>query len=82
MCRMRLFIRNLSYKMGGNIAPFCTGVSLIGRAIILSSVSIYYFTKLNILFEIVAIFEPKIERKMSFLPNMVGVSGAAEVSKL
>ena len=64
---MRLFIRNLSYKMGGgNIAPFCTGVSLIGRAIILSSVSIYYFTKLNILFEIVAIFEPKIERKMSF----------------
>ena len=67
---------------GGNIAPFSTGVSLIGRAIILSSVSIYYFTKLNILFEIVAIFEPKIERKMSFLPNMVGVSGAAEVSKL
>lgn len=35
-----------------------------------------------ILFEIVAIFEQKFERKMSFLPNMVGVSGAAEVSKL
>lgn len=67
---------------GGNIAPFSTGVSLIGRAIILSSVSIYYFTKLNILFEIVAIFEPKTKEKMSFLPNMVGVSGAAEVSKL
>ena len=61
-----VYKKSILQNGGGNIAPFSTGVSLIGRAIILSSVSIYYFTKLNILFEIVAIFEPKIERKMSF----------------
>ena len=51
------------------------GVSLIGLAIIKSSVSIYYLTKITILFETIAKIEPKSTKNelfCHFLPIVIG----------